>query len=83
MLLAGFELIHRFSRASRCLRRTPREAARQLLSVSRVLGAMHRDGYTHNDLHSGNVLQNSKAMRSKFSVIDMGATCKVGVCVRA
>ena len=44
--------------------------------MARVLASMHLKGYTHNDLHSGNVLRNTAAVSSKFSVIDMGATCK-------
>lgn len=57
-------------------RRTPRQAAQQLINVSRVLASMHADGYTHNDLHSGNILQNGSYSSSRFSVIDLGSTCK-------
>lgn len=60
-------------------RRTPRKAAHQLLQVGRFLARIHQEGYTHNDLHSGNVLRSSGSDSSRFRVIDLGATCEAGV----
>mmetsp|Transcript_15274 Transcript_15274/g.36152 ORF Transcript_15274/g.36152 Transcript_15274/m.36152 type:complete len:541 (+) Transcript_15274:1266-2888(+) len=59
-------------------RRTPRQAAQQLLQVGRFLARMHQEGFAHNDLHSGNVLRSSGGDNSRFSVIDLGATCQAG-----
>eukprot|EP00928_Gymnodinium_smaydae_P086750 TRINITY_DN71188_c0_g1_i1.p1 TRINITY_DN71188_c0_g1~~TRINITY_DN71188_c0_g1_i1.p1 ORF type:complete len:568 (+),score=114.33 TRINITY_DN71188_c0_g1_i1:115-1818(+) len=59
-------------------RRTPAQAARQLLPVACFLRRIHLDGYTHNDLHDGNVLRCGKSDSSPFSVIDLGSVCEAG-----
>mmetsp|Transcript_73140 Transcript_73140/g.169617 ORF Transcript_73140/g.169617 Transcript_73140/m.169617 type:complete len:562 (-) Transcript_73140:78-1763(-) len=60
--------------------RSPARAARQLLAVACFLRRMHLEGYTHNDLHDGNILCNDRADAdaSSFSVIDLGSVSEAG-----
>jgi len=62
----------------RSSRRSPAQAAQQLLAVACFLRRMHLDGHTHNDLHSGNILRNDDSESSPYSVIDLGSTCEAG-----
>jgi len=61
-------------------RRTPAQAAQQLLAVSCFLRRMHLAGYTHNDLHDGNILEDcsSAAGARPFLVIDLGSVHEAG-----
>jgi len=62
----------------RSIGKSPAQAAQQLLAVACCLRRMHLDGYTHNDLHSGNVLRNGESEAAPFSIIDLGSTSEAG-----
>lgn len=63
--------------AKACVR-TPAQAARQLMAVACFLRRMHLDGYTHNDLHDGNILQDCSSDTLPFRVIDLGSVSEAG-----
>eukprot|EP00930_Biecheleria_cincta_P086331 TRINITY_DN75643_c0_g1_i1.p1 TRINITY_DN75643_c0_g1~~TRINITY_DN75643_c0_g1_i1.p1 ORF type:complete len:605 (+),score=91.92 TRINITY_DN75643_c0_g1_i1:89-1903(+) len=48
--------------------------ARSLLPVAQLLRRLHLDGYTHNDLHDGNILLHPHT--GNFKVIDLGSTTR-------
>lgn len=58
--------------------RSPAQAAQQLLAVACFLRRMHLDGYAHNDLHDGNILQDGCSAALPFSVIDLGSVNEAG-----
>ncbi|CAE8683944.1 unnamed protein product [Polarella glacialis] len=62
----------------RSVQRTPPQAAQQLLAVACFLRRMHLDGYTHNDLHSGNILRSGDSESAPLVVIDLGSACEAG-----
>jgi len=76
--LEACDCVLRDMRDGRLPRRSPAQAARQLLPVACFLRRMHLDGYTHNDLHDGNVLLSGASASSPFSVIDLGSVSEAG-----